>query len=206
MVVAANSGSATGNVGIYATDGVRENGTSGSLLSASRSVVNATWHVSSTATSGINYNLTAMWNSGMEYNGFNRTRSYLSHYTGGAWDTQAAGAAGTSGSLFTMSRSNVTSLSPFMVADSVATTPTSAPQVAAGDSEIKLYPNPAADILHISSAAPAEKVCIFDATGKCVKTVSGNTNAVDVASLPSGNYIVRLTTKGKESVKQFVKQ
>jgi len=206
MVVAANSGSASGNVSIYTADGVLENGTSGSLMSATRSVVNTTWHVSSSVSTGINYNLTAMWSAGMEYNGFNRSRAYLSHYTSGAWDAYAASAAGTSGSMYTITRANVTSLSPFMVADSATTTPTTGTQIAEANSATRIYPNPATTVLHIASAKTAEKVCIFDVTGKCVRNISENTTDINVADLPTGNYIVRLTSGGTEYVHQFVKQ
>jgi hypothetical protein len=68
-------------------------------------------------------------------------------------------------------------------------------QVAIIDNDVKLFPNPASDKLHIS--APTNKLAaltISDLTGKIVYTVRNATDA-DLRDLPPGNYIVRIDLK-----------
>ena len=73
------------------------------------------------------------------------------------------------GSLYAMNRSNVTSLSPFIVADNNASL--SAGAVLAQNNKVSIYPNPAADVLNVS-ADNADHLSIFDAMGRKVKETS----------------------------------
>jgi hypothetical protein len=203
IVLAANTGASTGNVSVQATDGVLAGGTSGASLSATQSMVNATWFVSSTASS-IDYNMTAMWSAGMEVNGFNRGSAFISHYTGGAWDATTASAAGTSGSMYTMSRTGITSLSPFMVTDHAIGT-TAIGNVATAQPSILVYPNPAINVLHFSTSATVENVAIYDVTGNSVMNASANGD-INISSLPAGTYEVRFTGNNLDVVQKFIKQ
>lgn len=205
ITITANSGSASGDVSINVMNGVLSGGNTGSWLSATQSVVNATWFVSSSAASGINYNMMAMWSAGMELNGFDRTHSHISHFTAGAWDSTASSAAGSSGSLYFMTRTGITSLSPFMVADRNAIT-TYAPNIAAGSNDIILYPNPAANTLHFSSAATIDNVAVYDLLGKNVKSVNGGGDLISIGELPPGTYIIRFTGSNINTVKKFIKE
>lgn len=204
IAVTANTGSTSGDVSVNVMNGILSNGTSGTLLSSTEAVVNATWYVSSTATSGINYNLTAMWSAGMEVNGFNRTTAFLSHYHGGTWDVTSATSAGTSGSLYTMSRTGITSLSPFAVTNGALGT-TMVPGVVAANT-ISVQPNPTANTLFITSNKNIDNIGIYDLFGKQVKTVSGSTSSVSVQDLPAGTYLVRFTGKDVSEVRKFIKQ
>ncbi|MCD6011180.1 MAG: hypothetical protein K0Q79_1042 [Flavipsychrobacter sp.] len=202
MVVIGGTGSAAGNVSVNVQPGVLSAGTTGTLISTTARVVDATWHVSSTATGGINYTLVAMWDATMELNSFNRASAYLSHYTSGSWDATALSAAGTSGSMYTMTRAGITSLSPFMVTD--GTTPTNINNVVAAN-DVIIYPNPVAGTLNFSTATPVDNICIFDICGRQVKNVTGAT-AVSVAELPAGTYMVRFTGEHINATKKIVKE
>jgi len=204
MAITANSGSASGDVSINVADGVLSGGTSGTLLSATQAVVNATWFVSSSAAAGVNYNMTAMWNAGMEVNSFNRAKAYISHYTSGAWDVQTASAAGTSGSMYTMTRTGITSLSPFMVAQEAAAT--FVPVVTVTQPAIHVYPNPTTGILHFTATAGIESVTICDMVGKCIQSIQVLNDAIDVSTLPAGNYVIHFIGKDVNVAQQFEKQ
>ncbi len=95
------------------------NGTSGgaSIMHA----VDRTWFVEEAIPSGSNIEMTIQWNAGEELaptqaNAFNRLNCFISHYTNGAWDRQTGSAASGSGP-YTISRSGITSFSPFSVED-----------------------------------------------------------------------------------------
>ncbi|MBQ1719448.1 MAG: T9SS type A sorting domain-containing protein, partial [Bacteroidales bacterium] len=62
--------------------------------------------------------------------------------------------------------------------------------------EISLFPNPATDILNITSSEPISEIEIVNALGQVVKRMEVNAdNAVcDVENLSSGVYVVRLRT------------
>ncbi|MEQ8415608.1 MAG: hypothetical protein RIB71_14120 [Imperialibacter sp.] len=106
--------SATGSAGNFSVrvhDNVLENGVIGDPVSLPR--VNKTWQVGSDA-AVIDVSFTMYWNTADESASFDRDRSYVSHYTGGAWDANSAASASGLGPFFT-TRSGITSLSPFSV-------------------------------------------------------------------------------------------
>lgn len=57
--------------------------------------------------------------------------------------------------------------------------------------DITVYPNPARDIVFINFAGNNVKVTLFDITGKQVKSYT-NTTSIDVTSIPSGLYLMRI--------------
>lgn len=68
---------------------------------------------------------------------------------------------------------------------------------------IAIYPNPAEDVLNINTEV--ESVEVLNLLGAVVAT--SNTNAVSVADLAKGSYIVKIVTaNGQSVVKQFVKK
>lgn len=207
IAITANSGSVTSDVSLNVTGSVMANGTSGSLLSSTQPMVRNTWFITSSATTGINFNLTAMWNSGLEVNGFNRSQAYISHYTGGSWDaTTSSAATNVSGGLYAMTRAGITSLSPFMVTDKDAVT-TSIKSVSTIANDVVLYPSPAGSTLNIKSAQSAESAKIYNAEGKLVKAVENiNNNTISVSELPTGIYIIHLNGKNLNTVQKFEKQ
>lgn len=69
----------------------------------------------------------------------------------------------------------------------------------AGD--ISVYPNPATDILHISSPNALKNVSIFNVTGKKVMDVQYNSvlkRSLDISSLDKGVYIIRVSNTSDE--------
>ena len=72
--------------------------------------------------------------------------------------------------------------------------------------EIKIYPNPAENMLHISGA-DITQVEVFNITGQSVLRINENFGAVDISYLQNGIYFVRLkTTEGEKTVKLVVKK
>lgn len=204
VVLHANSGSATGDVGVNVTGAVYADGTTGALLSSSEAMVSNTWFVSTTATSAINYDMWVMWDASMEVNGFDRSNAYISHYTSGAWDSHMTSAAMTSGSMYVMSRAGITSLSPFMVTDNTF----GATQVApvAANTELSVYPNPVSNTLHFGSGRTVTSASIFNLAGKLVSTVSPVNNSLSVEALPKGLYTIRLSGADFYTTTKFVKE
>ncbi|MCW3122295.1 MAG: hypothetical protein JWQ38_1787 [Flavipsychrobacter sp.] len=202
MVLAANTGAAAGSVSVNVVNGVLSNGTTGSSLSATDALVNSTWFVSSTAAT-IDYDMTAMWNSSMEVNGFDRKNAYISHYTSGAWDVQATSAATAVGSMYAMTRKGITSLSPFMVAQGKSTL---AVPVNVDEQKISIYPNPATNMLNFATTATISNIEIVSLTGQVVKSVNGLSQSVSVQDLAAGTYFIHFYGADVNKVLKFVKQ
>ena len=105
-----NSGTAD-NFTVNVSDDVLDAGTSGTALTAN--AVDRTWTVTEGTGGGSNVMLTVQWNASDELGSFTRSSCYLSHYNGG-WDATTAGAA-SGGNPYTISRSGITTFSPFGV-------------------------------------------------------------------------------------------
>lgn len=71
---------------------------------------------------------------------------------------------------------------------------------------ISLYPNPANDVLNISSSSTITNIEVYDMLGKKVAT-NNNTKNVNVAALEKGIYIVKVVQEnGSVIAKQFIKE
>lgn len=73
------------------------------------------------------------------------------------------------------------------------------------EDKIKIYPNPAQDVLYIDNINQDAKISIVDVTGKIVESYS-STKTIDVAELKQGVYFLKFDFNGKAFVKRFVKQ
>ncbi len=84
--------------------------------------------------------------------------------------------------------------------DGVADTP-SAPA-------LSLYPNPAADRVHVESEEAVQRCDLYDMTGALVRrvTVDAKTFDLDVADLPAGAYLINIYTEHSRHAKHFVKE
>jgi len=70
--------------------------------------------------------------------------------------------------------------------------------------EILIYPNPATDLINISSANEIQNVSIFNYVGQ--KIFSGNTNQINSSNLEAGIYLIKIKTKeGIETQKITIK-
>ncbi|TAE90224.1 MAG: T9SS C-terminal target domain-containing protein [Bacteroidetes bacterium] len=110
-----NTGS-NDNFTIWVTDSVT-NAYTGSTPTGAKltsNAVNRTWIINEGTAGGSNVTVTLQWNAGDELAGFNRAASYVSRYNGIVWDGTSASAA-LGANPYTLSRSGITSFSPFGV-------------------------------------------------------------------------------------------
>ena len=75
-------------------------------------------------------------------------------------------------------------------------------------SNVKLYPNPALNVLNIESASSIEKIGVYNLIGQ--EVISQNPNspiiALDITNLQLGIYIVKTTIGGNVSSTKFIKE
>jgi len=84
--------------------------------------VSKTWYITEIGHTGSNVNLELEWPAAAEMPSFDRSQTYLGHYTSGSWNLGTPGA--TSGSNpYTFIRTGITSFSPFGIMNNNATLP-----------------------------------------------------------------------------------
>lgn len=205
-VIIANPGSASGDLSVRVTDKVYAQGTTGLIISNTQPVVAATWHVSSSTTVNINYNLQFLWNTNMELNGFNRNNVYISHYTNGSWDAMAGTSATATGSMYMASRNGITSLSPFTVADKNANM--TRINTMNNYKTIAVYPNPTSGQLHFNAEILPDRIEVYDAVGRLIKSFNEveKGNNIFVGDLPRGYYNAIFYNEGANATAKFVKE
>ncbi|WP_313806322.1 T9SS type A sorting domain-containing protein [Flavobacterium sp.] len=72
-------------------------------------------------------------------------------------------------------------------------------------SGLNVYPNPANDFLHITTAANGVKnVAIYDVVGKEVLNTTTANETINVSSLNAGIYMVKITEEGKTATRKLV--
>jgi len=208
-----NTGSASGTIGVNVSAGVYSQGTTGTLISSSQPMVDATWFFQNNIGSGINANMQLSWSSSAEVNGFTRTKDYISHFVSGAWDNIGdATAASVSGSMYSVTRANVTSMSPFAVFDQ-ETVPTGIDEVANTTGAIEIYPNPAHTTLNIKNNNVGNNTGviyaeIYNTLGQMVSNYQLNNSAlvtIPVYGLSAGTYLIRFYNDNMEVVEKFSK-
>jgi hypothetical protein len=123
-ITVSNSGTAD-NFRVRVFDGLLTNGTSGGPHVFEDHAVNKTWLVEEVLAGGSNVTLTMQWNAADENNNFVRLGCGVFHYTNNDWDPPAtySGATVVSPGVYTMSRSGISSFSPFGVGDDVKPLP-----------------------------------------------------------------------------------
>lgn len=186
-----NTANAYADLGINVSDTVFANGTYGYDLASVRPVVNSCWTVTGTG-SQVDYNITPQWRSAEEKNGFNAAACFVSQYTNNGWDTAVATAAGNSGNMKTVTRNLVNRFGKFIVANS--NTFTSVTAFAGNDNAIKLYPNPANDIIFINAPALHNtEAGIYNIAGTHIRavTLKSGINSIDISGLKNGMYLLR---------------
>jgi len=120
----------------------------------------------------------------------------------------SAATSTTSGSFGTyeITRTNLTTLSPFAVADDNSELIVDEQN----SSNIKVYPNPCTDIINVSSTEITDQYAyqITDMSGKIFLSINNGTNTFDVSSLPAGFYLLKMTNidTQKTTVKEFIKK
>lgn len=78
---------------------------------------------------------------------------------------------------------------------------------AGADKRIRMYPNPASDVLYITSAPQIaiREVTLLDALGKFVAYFSTSVNTINLASLGNGSYYLLIRHTAGNSIFHFVK-
>jgi len=190
-----NAGSGSGTVMVGVMPNVYAKGTTGTDITLVQHAVDATWDVKSSVSSGLNMDLQLMWAAAAEVNGFDRSSCYISHYTAGKWDLSAKTAAtSVSGGLYAVTRTGITSNSPFAVFDNSTTTGVTEVNRLSG---IYIYPNPVSDKVYLNfnaSGNEAVNVEILNVNGQVMASaeVTHEGESIDVSQLPAGIYYIRV--------------
>jgi hypothetical protein len=195
-----------GMMGVGTHNGVWANGTSGSNYAGMASIVDRTWDVTSATSGSMNYNMKLEWATAMEVNGFNRANSYISQYTSG-WDNVAAATATTTGTgMYMMQRSGLTAPGQFAVVDNLSSVGISEIE----GSSVSFYPNPATEAVTMTvKNLNAYTIEVFDAVGNTVITKTTTTEPstkVDLSTLNTGVYFVKISDGKSQNIKKIVKQ
>jgi beta-glucanase (GH16 family) len=61
---------------------------------------------------------------------------------------------------------------------------------------LKVYPNPATDTLHIETTQIIDKVALFDLSGQLLLSVTENTSLLDISAVKTGIYILKVYASG----------
>lgn len=185
------------------------NGTNGTNLALTQSVVNRSWNIQATQTGTLNVNLQVEWKTSEEMNSFDRTHAFISHYNLTAWDASTIGAATlANGSYYQMTRTNLTSFGPFAVVDQNATTEIN--KVVNNNMMLELYPNPASNFAIVEfKNVDAKFVEVYNEIGdKVYSTEVTNKNTahkIDISNLPAGVYYVKISTTTNPIIKKLIK-
>jgi len=79
----------------------------------------------------------------------------------------------------------------------------------APDNTVHIYPNPAKNIMTITSKIALKAFSIYDEAGRLVKSQSslkGFKQEVDLSSMQTGNYVIRIETQKEKVIKKLIKQ
>jgi fibronectin-binding autotransporter adhesin len=95
---------------VRVTGNVLHDGTSGAVVT--NDAIDLTWLLDEAVVGGSIATVTLQWNGADELPGFDRNDCHISHYSGGLWDNPATTVASGSDP-YTVSRSSITSFSPF---------------------------------------------------------------------------------------------
>ena len=74
------------------------------------------------------------------------------------------------------------------------------------ESSVNIYPNPVNNKLFVSTNSKIETISIYTITGVMVYNENISNNVIDVTSLNSGIYFVKINTKEGEIIERFVKK
>ena len=72
---------------------------------------------------------------------------------------------------------------------------------------IKLYPNPAKDIIYIETAVPVQRMEIYDMTGKMLRRIEDPNNTIDISDFAKGLYFIKMSVSPSETtIQKIVKE
>jgi hypothetical protein len=208
-ITSLNISSDTGTIGLSVSPEVYSHGTTGVVISAFQPMVNATWFFQNNIGAGINANMTLAWTASAEVNGFANTWDYISHYSSMWDDIGDSMNAIVSGGLMSITRANITSMSPFAVFDKKTVT-TSVNEVSKTNGDFIIYPNPVSENLYVKNTTGITglvNVEIYNTLGQMVSSfqMTDEVNAVPVNNLTTGTYLIRFYNDNMEVVQKFSK-
>ena len=75
-------------------------------------------------------------------------------------------------------------------------------------SNVKMYPNPATNLLNIDANGTIENISIFNLVGQKVLSETANSKqiTVDISKLQLGVYVIKTTVNGKVATSRFIKE
>ena len=191
-------------------NGMWSNGTSGTNMALTQSVVNRTWYIQEpTQTGALNASLRLEWKNTEEMNSFDRAHAFISHYTNSAWDANTISASTVvSGNYYQMTRTNLSSFSPFAIVDQNAVT--GIEQNVLNNITLGIYPNPASNLATIDfKNTDAKSLEIYNEMGSKVYstdiTDKNTLYTIDIAALPTGIYYVKVATTSSPIFKKLIK-
>jgi hypothetical protein len=116
-VVVDNTGGVSDRFDVKVCDFVYTNGSCSGGTPVTSRTINKTWNVAETVAGGSSVDLTLQWNAANELSGFDRTSTFISHYTGGTWVQQQTPGVVSGSGPYTKTVADLTgSFSPFGVA------------------------------------------------------------------------------------------
>jgi|GEM_PF-2108656 len=201
--IESKNGSTYSEMGVNVAQGVNAHLTTGTDLSATQPLVDATWTINQPSTTGLDYAIEVMWEASAELNSFDRGKSYVSYYDAHDWDMLTPTAASNSGSMYSQKKDGISTLGSFAVFDENTV---GINNIIKGNT-IGLYPNPAKNILRIDLNSTAEAT-IYNVSGQAVNSASlnRNNNTINISSLPAGMYYVHLKGEDTNATGRFVKE
>jgi hypothetical protein len=72
--------------------------------------------------------------------------------------------------------------------------------------DFDLYPNPATDLVNITTEQAIESIRVLDIHGRTIKQLHGSEMAIPIKDLATGVYVVELTTASGIAQKRFIKK
>ena len=171
--------------------------------------VRNTWFVSEEVAGNSDLTMTLGWRNTDATADFNPAQAYLSHYHGGSWDRAGAPLGATGSGPFTVTRSGLSSFSPFGVWSPTIMLPTAATR---RPTAVAVVPNPGTgrfELVNSQAAhAPLQGV-VIDVLGKEVLRVAQPAGSArtsfDLSNQPAGLYLLRLTGEAPQTLR-IVKQ
>jgi hypothetical protein len=73
------------------------------------------------------------------------------------------------------------------------------------DNEVIIFPNPASDLITVSSLYPIDDMKIISIDSKEIQ-LDKSQNTINVSTLSPGLYCLLIESKGKQIIKKFVKK
>lgn len=79
--------------------------------------------------------------------------------------------------------------------------------VSSETSKLKIFPNPASDVLNIHSKENIAEIIVLDSSGKTIKMESGSNNQIPVQHLSTGIYFITVKySNGTTNTSKFIKK